>query len=306
VHDGKDMVLKRTVADLCDMNALSLLINTVANPLGGWSDVARAQVGAPRAAWIENDFLWELQDYYDGISLGSLILRNNQSMHGTFLKHCADLLFNILFALGKVGLIHRDISPFNLFLTYSGKLLLIDWTFCMQLSTKSRPVRTPGYTAPEQERGNPCHASDWYSSAATLFFLGNCEVPPDRGGPKYESGMEYLYTPSYRLDYQVEGGYYESSGLPTLCDELLTPDPNCRPIPSTIHWIPISGESLLFEDPRVFDFGPSNHLLVTTDGFLALPAQCDLFSSWLASMTKEGIIAPPPVKKLARLYGRKT
>jgi serine/threonine protein kinase len=273
------------------------------DPLGGWPESVRSQVAAPRAVWTKDGFLWELQDYYEGISLGNLILRNHQSVNGEFLRECTQSLVDVLLALGKTGLIHRDINPFNLFFTYSGKLLLIDWTFCTQLSTQSGAVLTAGYTAPEQQQGNACHASDWYSLAATLFFLSNCEAPPQRGTPGYEEGIRNLDTGGHKLEFARQGGW--GSWLSSFCNELLAPDPDERPIPTRIAWQPITLAGDPLQSLRAFDFGPNSHLLVARAHYWILPKDLIALEAMLAALAKKkaGFETPPLVERLMQQYG---
>ena len=78
-------------------------------------------------------------------------------------------------------LIHRDIKPENLILRYStGKITLIDFGAVKEATTPpGTKIVTPGYGAPEQQRGTPCVQSDFYSLGTTLIYLLTKRSPSD-------------------------------------------------------------------------------------------------------------------------------
>jgi hypothetical protein len=122
LYNDTNVVVKRTREDLCDLDALSILIHAARDPLEGWSRSVRAVVGAPRTVWIQDGFLWELYDFYDGVCLGELVLQSRKTLNGSFLRFCTESLVNVLFCLRKSGLVHRDLNPFNPFSPTQGNL----------------------------------------------------------------------------------------------------------------------------------------------------------------------------------------
>jgi len=70
-------------------------------------------------------------------------------------------------------LIHRDIKPANLMVTQvDNRVVVLDFGAVKEIGT---PVGTrigaEGYSAPEQDRGQPCTQSDLYAIGPTLIFL---------------------------------------------------------------------------------------------------------------------------------------
>ena len=70
-------------------------------------------------------------------------------------------------------LVHRDIKPANLMVRHLDKrVVLLDFGAVKEIGTPmGTRIGAEGYSAPEQDRGQPCPQSDLYAIAPTLVFL---------------------------------------------------------------------------------------------------------------------------------------
>jgi serine/threonine protein kinase len=98
------------------------------------------------------------------------------------------------------GVLHRDLKPENIMVGPFGEVLVMDWGLAKALehdgSAPAEPpgavLGTPGYMAPEQERGEPESldaTSDIYSLGAVLYVLLAGRTPPSGVPPPAAAGV---------------------------------------------------------------------------------------------------------------------
>jgi serine/threonine-protein kinase len=73
----------------------------------------------------------------------------------------------------KPPLIHRDIKPANLMVRHrDNQIVVLDFGAVKEIGTApGTRIGAEGYSAPEQDRGQPCTQSDLYAIGPTLIFL---------------------------------------------------------------------------------------------------------------------------------------
>ncbi len=95
-------------------------------------------------------------------------------------------------------ILHRDIKPANLLRQYrDGMIVVVDFGAVKSLTgSMGTRIAAEGYTAPEQETGNPCIASDLFSVGATLLFLMSRRSPLEfYTGPMGTGVLEFKKLP---------------------------------------------------------------------------------------------------------------
>lgn len=132
-----------------------------------------------------NGTAYLVMDYLEGESLNEYMQRKRDRMSE---RQALDILLPVLDGLEAVhntGFLHRDIKPHNLYLSESGRTILLDFGAARQAigeNERSRSVvLTPGYAPFEQyhRRGNQGPWTDIYASAAVLYHMVTGIVPPE-------------------------------------------------------------------------------------------------------------------------------
>ncbi len=133
----------------------------------------------------ENSTAYFVMEYVTGRSLQTYLKNNGGKIS---VQTAKNILFPIMDALSDVhskGIIHRDISPDNIYITSEGKVKLLDFGSARySLGDKSRSldvVLKHGYAPKEQytRRGRQGPYTDIYALAATFYRSITGKVPPD-------------------------------------------------------------------------------------------------------------------------------
>jgi hypothetical protein len=241
VFRGMQFVIKRTIAAYCDVRALESLagLDIRASQYGSWSWIV-----CPLAVRVAGEFVFELQPFVDGMPFDQLVARNRYPFAGQFVGKLYVTLISALNKLHKAGIVHRDVRPENLILVPSGDVVLLDSTFATRIGGTQVPVANASFSPPEQTAGKAEAVSDYYSVAATIFYLCHGEVP---------SGLP----PD---DVETDIGNYWMRDAPF--SRLLDPDPRRRP--QTVWdalWKDHSGVAL-WELTGVLDAGELGYLVL--------------------------------------------
>lgn len=138
-----------------------------------------------RDFFTENGTAYLVMNYLEGITLKQYLVRSGgkpvpfDKMMGILLP-----VMDALHTVHAAGLLHRDISPDNIFLTTSGQVTLIDFGAArqsMNVQQSLSVILKPGYAPEEQyrSRGHQGPWSDVYALGATMYRTLTGKIPPE-------------------------------------------------------------------------------------------------------------------------------
>ena len=213
-------------------------VKRVGNFPGGSSpDLLRAQREAKLAAKLNHphvvavfDFLtegdeqWLVMEYVDGVDLAEL----SEHADGLMPDEAAALLAQVADALAAAhgaGIVHRDVKPSNVLVSYDGVAKLADFGIARArdstMTASGRVTGSPAYLAPEVASGRPAtEASDVWSLGATLYQALT-------GRPPYDTSDNVL-SAMYRIVHEdpprLRGGEWPAE----LLERTMASDPEDR------------------------------------------------------------------------------
>ncbi len=137
------------------------------------------------------DFFKEYQtaylvmNYIQGIALNDYLKEKGQPLA---FDEALPIMMPVLDALNAVheaGLLHRDISPDNIFISLGARVMILDFGAARHAMTQQKKnysiILKPGYAPPEQYRqsGNQGAWTDIYAAAATFYQAITGQMLPD-------------------------------------------------------------------------------------------------------------------------------
>ena len=131
----------------------------------------------------ENETAYLVMEFLEGETLGERLKRDKRITE----QEAVEIILPVLQALTevhRVGILHRDIAPNNIFLTKDGDVKLLDFGASRSVTgTHSKSLTVlykEGYTPEEQyrSRGDQGTWTDVYEVAATLYKMLTGTVPP--------------------------------------------------------------------------------------------------------------------------------
>ena len=139
-----------------------------------------------RAFFQENGTAYLVMDFLQGSTLSDYLSESGGRMQE---KAALDIMLPILAGLAEVhakGFLHRDIKPQNIYITASGRPILLDFGTARQSMgiRGMTTVITPGYAPWEQyhRHGKQGPWTDIYACAATLYQMVTGSIPPEAAG----------------------------------------------------------------------------------------------------------------------------
>jgi hypothetical protein len=143
--------------------------------------------------FLQNNTAYMVMEYLEGVTLQRLVTNNkNLIPYSTAYRLLLDVSA-ALEAVHRKGILHRDISPGNIFIVKEGQTKLIDFGaaryYMSGISRTLSIVLKPGYAPPEQysSKGSQGPWTDIYALACTFYFVLSRTTAPtalDRLGGK--------------------------------------------------------------------------------------------------------------------------
>lgn len=163
-------------------------------------DVARFQ-SEPNIVSIydyleENDTAYMVMEYQHGCTLKQYIREHGGRLDTDHILHICLSVLDALAVVHKAGMIHRDISPENIFICEDLTVKLIDFGAAKQVYLDGEQtmsvVLKPGYAPPEQyaKKDKQGPWTDIYALGATLYFAATGEKPEESFGRVLEDTIK--------------------------------------------------------------------------------------------------------------------
>lgn len=129
----------------------------------------------------ENGTAYIVMEYLEGLTLSSFLKENGGKIPLEFTEEIFVSVANAVELLHREHMIHRDISPDNIFLLPDGRVKLIDFGSTVEQEEQRELALTPGYAPPEQylERGRLGPWSDLYGMGASMYRALTGIVPEE-------------------------------------------------------------------------------------------------------------------------------
>lgn len=144
----------------------------------------------------ENDTAYMVMEYLHGCTLKQYIREHGGRLDTDHILHICLSVLDALAVVHKAGMIHRDISPENIFICEDLTVKLIDFGAAKQVYLDGEQtmsvVLKPGYAPPEQyaKKDKQGPWTDIYALGATLYFAATGEKPEESFGRVLEDTIK--------------------------------------------------------------------------------------------------------------------
>jgi serine/threonine protein kinase len=132
----------------------------------------------------ENNTAYIVMDYMEGCDLKAYVVKNKRPLSFNQARNLLNPILDALVEIHSSGILHRDISPDNIFITKKGTPILLDFGAARQYVDQQNGLSVilkPGYAPEEQYRrdGNSGPWTDIYAFGATFYHVITGKRPID-------------------------------------------------------------------------------------------------------------------------------
>lgn len=129
----------------------------------------------------ENNTGYIVMEFLEGVSLRQYLKMEGNPLDIETAIGITESICDILHVIHQEGILHRDISPDNIFICLGGKIKLIDFgaSRLPKINPNLTRILKPGYAPPEQYSSEKIQGSwtDVYALGATLYRMLTGKVP---------------------------------------------------------------------------------------------------------------------------------
>lgn len=162
----------------------------------------------------ENQTAYYIMEYLDGADLKHLLKARGGKMSWPEIKNITLQVIDALAVLHADGVVHRDISPDNIFISPQGKATLIDFGAArLFIAQKQLTVILKRKYAPIEQyetRGKQGPWTDTYALAATIYHALTGELPPEATSRAYRDDIKTFRQCGVVLEEYVERALYKA------------------------------------------------------------------------------------------------
>ena len=150
----------------------------------------------------ENNTAYIVMEFLDGLTLGEFLKTDEMDLNA-----CTEVILQVSAALKDIhaaGIVHRDVSPDNIFLCTNGIIKLIDFgaaRFSLDEDRQMTIILKPGFAPPEQyEKVNVQGPwTDIYALGATLYYMITNVKPEESTNRRIDDTL----VPPHELDESI-------------------------------------------------------------------------------------------------------
>lgn len=162
----------------------------------------------------ENQTAYYIMEFLEGADLKHLLKMRGGRLSWTEVRNITLQVIEALAVLHADGVVHRDISPDNIFISPQGKATLIDFGAArLFMAQKQLTVILKRKYAPIEQyetRGKQGPWTDIYALAATIYHVLTGELPPEATSRAYRDDIKTFRQCGVVLEEHVERALYKA------------------------------------------------------------------------------------------------